>query len=172
MLGFIRRNLGRCSKEVKERAYKTLVRPHLEYATASWDPYSKKNVDELEKVQRRAARFVTNTYSRYQSVSSLIKDLKWTSLSTRRTINRLVIMYKMINKQIAIDIPPEMQRQTKQVRHSHKHSFIQIQPRIDVYKYSFFPRTIKDWNSIPESIICQKNAEKFKEVLAEYYACQ
>ena len=75
-LGFIRRNLGRCSQDVKDQAYKSLVRPHMEYATAAWDPYTKNNIDELEKVQRRAATFVTGVYSRYQSVSKLIKELE------------------------------------------------------------------------------------------------
>jgi hypothetical protein len=72
-------------------------------------------------------------------------------------------MYKIINKQIAIDIPPEMMEQTRTLRRSHKHSFIQIQTRTNSYKYSFFPRTIIDWNSLPESVISQSNSEKFKE---------
>ena len=171
-LGFIRRNLGKCSQDVKERAYNALVRPHMEYATAAWDPYTKKNIEELEKIQRRAARFVTSTYSYYHSVSSLLKDLKWNSLSLRRTISRLSIMYKIINKQIAIDIPPEMTKPTRTLRRSHKHSFIQLQTRTDSYKYSFFPRTIIDWNSLPESVISQSNTEKFKEAALQYYVSQ
>ena len=80
----------------------------MEYATAAWDPFTRKNIDELEKIQRRAARFVTGVYGRYQSVSKLIKELEWDSLSLRRTVNRLTIMYKILNKEIAIDIPPEV----------------------------------------------------------------
>ena len=75
-LGFIRRNLGKCFQDVKDKAYKSLVRPHMESATAAWDPFTRKNIDELEKIQRRAARFVTGVYSRYQSVSKLIKELE------------------------------------------------------------------------------------------------
>jgi len=37
-LGFIKRQLGKCSQEVKMKAYTTLVRPHLEYAACVWDP--------------------------------------------------------------------------------------------------------------------------------------
>ena len=75
-LGFIRRNLGNCSQDVKDKAYKSFVKPHMEYATAAWDPHTKKNIDELAKIQRRAARFVTGVYSRYLSVSKLIKELE------------------------------------------------------------------------------------------------
>lgn len=77
-------------------------------------------------------------YSRYQSVSKLIKELEWDSLSLRRTVNRLTIMYKILNKQIAIDIPPEVVKQSRSLRRSHKYSFIQIQTRVDSDKYSFF----------------------------------
>ena len=44
--------------EAKNLAYLSLVRPHLEYAAAAWDPYIAKDIQQLERVQRRAARFV------------------------------------------------------------------------------------------------------------------
>ena len=168
-LGFIRRNLSKCSQDVKDKAYKSLVRPQMEYATAAWDPHTKKNIEELEKIQRRAARFVTGVYSRYQSVSKLIKELEWDSLSLRRTVNRLTIMYKILNNQIAIDIPPEMMIKSRSLRRRHKFSFIQIQARVDSYKYSFFPRTIIDWNSLPENVVCQPSAAKFKDAVLRYF---
>jgi hypothetical protein len=62
-LGFIRRNLGKCPTDIRDRAYKALVRPHLEYASAVWDPYRIHQIHKIEMIQRRAARFVTNTYS-------------------------------------------------------------------------------------------------------------
>lgn len=62
-------------------------------------------------------------------------------------------MYKILNKQIATDIPPEVVKQSRSLRRCHKYSFIQIQTRVDSDKYSFFPRTIIDWNSLPESVV-------------------
>ncbi|EDO30168.1 predicted protein, partial [Nematostella vectensis] len=38
-LGFIRRNLGACPDFVRERAYTTLVRPRVEFASSVWDPH-------------------------------------------------------------------------------------------------------------------------------------
>ena len=55
-LNFIKRNLSKCSTDVKSMAYTTIVRPHLEFASAAWDPYTKTNVIQIEAVQRRAAR--------------------------------------------------------------------------------------------------------------------
>ena len=50
-LGFLRRNLSECTKEVERTAYITLVRPIMEYASPAWDPSSNENVTKLEKVQ-------------------------------------------------------------------------------------------------------------------------
>jgi len=57
-LNFIRCNVYCCPLNTKATAYISLVRPHLEYAAAAWDPYLVVDCEQLEKVQRRAARFV------------------------------------------------------------------------------------------------------------------
>ena len=52
-LNFLRRNLSKCSINVKENAYLTIVRPLLEYAACVWDPYQEYLIYDLEKIQRR-----------------------------------------------------------------------------------------------------------------------
>ena len=74
-LNFVRRNLYGCTPDVKAKAYQSLVRPQLEYAVAAWDPYTHKNIQQLESVQHRAARFVKHDYRYTTSVSGLLKDL-------------------------------------------------------------------------------------------------
>ena len=61
-LGFLRRTLFSWPQNVKEAAYKSMVRPILEYRSSVWDPHPNKLQEELEKVQNRAARFVTRNY--------------------------------------------------------------------------------------------------------------
>ena len=73
-LGFLRRNLFSCPQDVKEAAYKSLVRPILEYGSSVRDPHCNGLNDELENVQKRAARFVTRNYS-YET-GSMIGILK------------------------------------------------------------------------------------------------
>ena len=53
-LNFIKRTLYRCSKEVKETAYLTLVRPFLEYASSvcNWDPYQLYLISNIEKIYK------------------------------------------------------------------------------------------------------------------------
>ena len=94
-LGFLRRNLFSCPQDVKEAAYKSLVRPILEYGSTVWDPHYNGLKDELENVQKRAARFVTRNYS-YEtgSMTGILEELKWETLQKRRKDNRLILLYK------------------------------------------------------------------------------
>ena len=47
---FLSRNLGHCSRKIKEAAFTTFVRPTVEYASTSWDPHTQKNVKKVEQV--------------------------------------------------------------------------------------------------------------------------
>ena len=88
MLGFARRNLRGSPKHCKSMAYISLVRSGMEYASTIWDPYLKKDIDLLEKVQRKAARWVFSDYKYTTSVTRLLKDLNWKSLADRRQNQR------------------------------------------------------------------------------------
>ena len=57
-LGFIKRNLRDCPENVRATAYTALVRPITEYASCAWDPHLQKDIKILQKVQKRAARFI------------------------------------------------------------------------------------------------------------------
>ena len=61
----LKRNIKSCPLQVKENCYKIMVRPIMKYACTVWSPYTKKNIQILEPVQRRAARFVNNDYVLY-----------------------------------------------------------------------------------------------------------
>ena len=71
--------------EVKLQAYKGLIRPVLEYASTAWDPHQSYLQEKLEKVQKRAARFITSNYN-YEpgSMTTILKQTKLELLKERR----------------------------------------------------------------------------------------
>ena len=83
-LGFLRRNPKACPPKLRETAYFSLIRSSLEYSSAVWDPFRQKDIDKLEKIQRAAARFVTQNYRQTASVTSLIQG------SYSRTVTNFV----------------------------------------------------------------------------------
>jgi uncharacterized membrane protein len=54
---------------MQEQAYFTLARPLVEYASTVWDPYTQADINKVEAVQRRAARYVANNHRNRSSVT-------------------------------------------------------------------------------------------------------
>jgi hypothetical protein len=57
-LHFVMRVVKKGNKSTKSIAYKSPVRPILEYGTACWDPYRDCQIKALDRVQNKAAKFV------------------------------------------------------------------------------------------------------------------
>ena len=128
----------------------TLVRPFLEYGSSVWDLPGVVLQEELESVQKRAARFVTGNY-KYEtgSMTGILGQLKWESLKKRSKDNRLILLYKGLKGKASIpteDLIP----QTRRGRTQHSKAFQTPIAYTDVYKCSFFPQTIRDWNVLPD----------------------
>ena len=83
---FQQRNFRECTPKDKSVTYITMVHPTLEYGSAVWDPHQQTDIRLLEKVQRRAARYVTNNYRDRLpgTVTSMLENLKWSSLEHGR----------------------------------------------------------------------------------------
>ena len=160
-LGFIRRNIPTRHQQLRSAAYKAVVRPQLEYAASVWDPHTVIHINQIERVQRRAARWVMSDFQRTSSVTTMLNTLGWRNLAQRRADSRLVLMYKIVNGLVAIP-QTQLVRPHRISRNSHPFAFRQIQTTKNVYKYSFFPLTIVQWNKLPSSVVSLPNIEQFK----------
>ena len=165
-LGFLRRNLNIASSKTKETAYLTMVRPTVEFASTVWDPHEKQDINKLEMIQRRGARFVKHNYHNRFSVTDMLNDLKWRSLENRRRDARLTMFYKIINHQVAINPENYLQRPKRQSRTATPNSFTVPYTNTTSRQQSFFIRTTKDWNLLPPDTQSAGSVEAFKSQLA------
>ena len=118
----------------------------MEYGATVWDPYQKYNSDKVERVQRRAARFVKSRYTSYSSVSDMLEVLGWTPLSQKRQEARLILFYKIINDLEQVPFEGVLVEAYKGTRRKHK--FRHIGHTTSQYGQSFFPKTISAWNGL------------------------
>ena len=186
-LGFLRRNLQHCPKDCRKIAYTALVRSIMEYGSVIWDPYSKTEIDKLESIQRRGARFICKDYKSREDgcITRMLKELDLPTLQTRRQQQRLIFFYKVVEGQIPA-LPAEdfikthkPKRQIrakaykdhettniidKQVRNNSK-AVVVPAARTDQYKNSFFIKTAIDWNHLEDNTVCAKTVEGFKSAL-------
>ena len=82
ILGLIRRTIMYKEKQLIVPLYKAIVRPHLEYCIQAWRPYRKKDIDKLERTQRRATKMIQEL--RDLSYESCLLQCGLTTLETRR----------------------------------------------------------------------------------------
>ena len=166
-LGFIRRNIKTKMSKVRETAYNTLVRLQLEYASAVWDPHTKERITQIEKFQRRAARWTVNNFDQQASATKIIQELGWRTLEQRRANARLCLFYKIIYGLVAVPLPDYIQYNNRISRYCHAMTFRQVHTSSDFYKFSFFPLSIVQWNALPESIACLQSLDAFKAAVCE-----
>ena len=82
-----------------------MIRSNLDYCSTIWSPYQRDQKHQVEIVQRRSARFVTNRYRNTSSVTDMLDFLGWESHeTTRRNKLQLIVLYKIVHG--LIDIPP------------------------------------------------------------------
>ena len=102
-LGFLRRNLTFAPKSTKKVECKTLVRPKLEYAAPIWSPNSKLRINQVEKVQRTAARWTCRRWRNTSSVGEMLDELEWPSLEARRDRSSLLLFHKIHSGAVSIE---------------------------------------------------------------------
>ena len=136
------------------------------YASSAWDPYQ---INKLEAVQRKAVQFVTAEHSWETSVTGLMQVLQWGILHEWRLVARLAMFYKAVNGQAACHIPQDFSPTISRTRSSHNIQYHLPHTRLDCYKFSFFPRTIRAWNILPTQLVQAPDTKNFKTHLQQHF---
>ena len=152
LLEFLYRNLHNCLPLLKERAYKQIVLPSIEYCSAIWEPHQQSLIHKLDIMQHHVARFVLNKpqrRNRRDSITNMLSSLNWPPLEKCRSHLCLILFFKFLNG--IIHIPslylPALSPSSI-TRSNHNQKLMQLYARTDRYHYSFLPRTIPDWNNL------------------------
>ena len=133
---------------MKSKGYITIVRPQLEYAGYPRNTYTKQNINKIEMVQHNADRFVLHDYSRLSHVTPMINQLGWDTLEQSRLLSQLTIFYKIQQGLMGIPLPPEVFPLNRASRLPNCTPYHHIQCNCNVYKFSFYPRSIVVWNRL------------------------
>ena len=157
---FLARNIKGCKQETKKQCYTTMVRPILEYASDVWDPHQANDTARLEKVQRRSARFITRNFRREASVNAMLQELNIPLLKERRAHSKVTTLYKALNGDLEIPTSPLIP--TLSTTRGHTKRYLVPSSRLVTTKGSFYPDTIRLWNSLPASVVESPSLELFK----------
>ena len=142
ILGLIRRTITYKEKQLIVPLYKAIVRPHLEDCIQAWRPYRKKDIDKLERIQRRATKIIPEL--RDLSYESHLLQCGLTTLETRRLRGDQTEVFKIVNGCENDDRNMFFKLKEGSRTRRNKAALVKEQCRLDMRKYSFSLRVINE----------------------------
>ena len=92
----------------------------------------------------------------------MLKTLKWPTLQERRNISRLSQLHKIVHQLTpSIQLPSCFLTKQYPTRQLHQHQFIIPFSSTVMYHKSFFPNTLKQWNTLPDYILEEQSTDTF-----------
>ena len=143
--------------------YKSLVRPILEYACPVWSPYLVKDKLAIEKVQRRASRIALGQKLLEMSYEERCILLNWNTVQHQREYLSVVECHKTVFGLNGLEFDDYFEFcRSKNTRANHPYKIQTKLAKVNSFKYSFFERIVRGWNSLPNHLFTDEiNVNKF-----------
>ena len=168
LVGFIGRTFEFKSEKVILTLFNALVRPHLEYCVQFWSPYYRKDIDKLERVQRRVTKMIPRL--RNKPYEERLKELNLFSLSSRRMRGDLIEVFKMIRGFSNVNINDYLNIDRTGTTRNNGYKITGKRFRSDEAKHFFFNRVVNVWNSLPAQVVNSNTVDTFKNRVDKYLA--
>lgn len=168
LTGMVKRTFACMNKSMFLTIYKSLIRSIIDYGITVWYPSSKKNIQLIENIQRRATRIVPEL--KRVSYQERLKSLNLPTLLYRRQRYDLIQIFKIVNGLEDIDSERFFQFNDNITR---GHLFRISKPSVKKsLRLNTFPiRSIDNWNNLSEDIVLSNSVTTFKTKLDKYW-CQ
>ena len=163
--GQVMKTMTNKSKEVIVPLYKALVRPHLEYCVQVWNPFLRKDIDLLEKVQRRTTKRIKGLNN--LSYDERLKVCNLPRLEDRRKRGDLIETFKIMKGFEKVPKERFFQRGSNQCR-GHSEKLFKERPNSRQRQKIFSQRVISEWNALPQRVVDSKTIDQFKNRLDEH----
>jgi len=170
MIGIIKRNFIHMEAKTFILLYKALVRPHVEYANSVWNPYKKGDIEEIEKVQKRATKLIKGL--KKLSYEERLRKLRLPTLKYRRIRGDMIEVYKVISGKYDSSVSMQIPTNVESLTRGNKYKLIKDSFRLDIRKYSFSARIVNIWNSLPNQVVDVNTVNLFKTRLDKFWRFQ